>query len=45
MTASAVEFIQCGKTFTIPVKREAILAAGTVGTPKILELSGIGNST
>ena len=45
MIASAVEFIQGGKTLTVPVKREAVLSAGTIGTPKILELSGVGNTT
>ena len=45
ISASAVEFIQGGKILTVPVERETIVTGGTIGTPKILELSGIGNST
>lgn len=45
LTASSVEFVQDGKSLTISVEREAIIAAGTIGSPKVLELSGIGNST
>ncbi|KAF8591679.1 GMC oxidoreductase [Ramaria rubella] len=43
LTASAVEYIQGGKTLTIPVKCEVVIAAGTIGSPKVLELSGVGN--
>ena len=45
LTATGVEYIQGGQTFIAVVAREAILTAGTIGTPKILELSGVGNST
>jgi len=45
VTTSAVEFTQGGKILTAPVKREAIVVAGTIGSPKVLELSGVGNST
>ncbi|KLO09499.1 alcohol oxidase [Schizopora paradoxa] len=44
--ASQVEYILTnGSTVQIPVGREVIVSAGTVGTPKVLELSGIGNAT
>ncbi|KIJ41961.1 GMC oxidoreductase [Sphaerobolus stellatus SS14] len=43
--ASGVEFLQGGQTTVISVEREVVLSAGTIGTPKVLELSGVGNST
>ncbi|KLO09498.1 alcohol oxidase [Schizopora paradoxa] len=44
--AVQVEYILANETTArIPVGREVIVSAGTVGTPKVLELSGIGNST
>ncbi|KAF8468031.1 alcohol oxidase [Gautieria morchelliformis] len=45
LTASAVEFFQGNKSLTVSVEREAIVTAGTIGSPKILELSGVGNRT
>lgn len=45
LSASAVEYLQNGQTFTVPVEKEVIVSAGTIGSPKVLELSGIGNST
>ena len=41
--ANAVYFNREGKSFRVGVRKEVILAAGTFQSPKILELSGIGN--
>ncbi|KAJ3981819.1 alcohol oxidase [Lentinula detonsa] len=41
---TGVEFIVDGKTFVANARKEVILSAGTVQTPQILELSGIGNA-
>ena len=43
MIANAVYFNHEGKSFRMRVQKEVILAAGTFQSPKILELSGIGN--
>jgi choline dehydrogenase-like flavoprotein len=40
--ARGVEFVQGGARRTVRARREVILAAGSVGSPHILELSGIG---
>ena len=42
LSARGVELVQQGRTRTIRCKREIILAAGAIGSPHILELSGIG---
>ncbi|KAF9895293.1 hypothetical protein FE257_000197 [Aspergillus nanangensis] len=44
VVATAVEFSKDDQTFTIPVRKEVIMAAGTTQTPQLLELSGIGNA-
>ncbi|KAI0066979.1 alcohol oxidase [Artomyces pyxidatus] len=43
--AKAVEFVSAGKTYTVDVRKEVVLAAGALKTPQILELSGVGNRT
>ncbi|GAA5846204.1 hypothetical protein JCM5353_007042 [Sporobolomyces roseus] len=45
--ASGVSFVGANstETFTIKVKREVVLSAGSIQTPQILELSGVGNSS
>ncbi|PPQ82754.1 hypothetical protein CVT25_009225 [Psilocybe cyanescens] len=41
-TITGVEFIYGGRAYRIKVSKEVILSAGTVKSPQILELSGIG---
>ncbi|KAF8501338.1 alcohol oxidase [Hysterangium stoloniferum] len=41
--ATGVEFISRGDTFLAHTSKEVILSAGALQTPKVLELSGIGN--
>jgi len=43
LTARGVEFDQLGATRYAHARREVILAAGAIGSPHLLELSGIGN--
>ncbi|KAJ7454179.1 alcohol oxidase, partial [Mycena latifolia] len=45
LTASGVEYVVNNQTQTISLSKEVILSAGTIGSPKVLELSGVGNST
>jgi choline dehydrogenase len=40
--AVGVEFVQNGETRVVKVRKEVILAAGAVESPKLLEISGIG---
>ncbi|OAL26936.1 hypothetical protein AYO22_03880 [Fonsecaea multimorphosa] len=42
-TARGVEFLHHGKTYRVHTTREVILSAGTIQTPQLLELSGIGD--
>ena len=44
--ATAVEYITSnGTTVQVPVEKEVIVSAGTIGSAKFLELSGVGNAT
>jgi choline dehydrogenase-like flavoprotein len=43
--ATGVTFVSGGQTFSVTAKREVILSGGTVNTPQILELSGIGSKS
>ncbi|KAJ7146024.1 hypothetical protein C8R44DRAFT_863842 [Mycena epipterygia] len=45
VTASGVSFTMSGSNFTVNASREVILAASSIGSPQLLELSGIGNKT
>ncbi|KAI0325566.1 alcohol oxidase [Cubamyces sp. BRFM 1775] len=45
LVATGVEFVVGGKTYKATARREVILSAGTIQTPQLLELSGIGNSS
>jgi choline dehydrogenase-like flavoprotein len=41
--ATKVSFLFDGKQYTVAAKREIIVSCGTIQSPQILELSGIGN--
>ncbi|CAE7066885.1 unnamed protein product [Rhizoctonia solani] len=43
-TARGVSFVHQNKTYTAKAKKEVILSAGSLLTPQLLELSGIGGS-
>ncbi|EEB93200.1 hypothetical protein MPER_08179 [Moniliophthora perniciosa FA553] len=45
LSATGVEYVANNETVILDVAGEVILSAGTIGSPKILELSGVGNST
>ncbi|KAJ3019429.1 hypothetical protein NUW54_g89 [Trametes sanguinea] len=43
LVATGVEFIKCETTYMATCRREVVLSAGSFQTPKLLELSGLGN--
>ncbi|KAJ1308023.1 hypothetical protein OPQ81_002094 [Rhizoctonia solani] len=43
--ATGVSFVSDSKVYTVKVRKEVILSAGSLQSPQLLELSGIGNST
>ena len=43
VTATGVQYTKDGKTQAVKARKEVVLAAGALLTPKLLELSGIGN--
>lgn len=43
LSAKGVQFIHNGASYTIGTKREVVVCLGTVASPQILELSGIGD--
>ncbi|RDB17745.1 Pyranose dehydrogenase 3 [Hypsizygus marmoreus] len=45
VVATGVQYFANNQTFAVKVGKEVILSAGTIQTPQILELSGIGNKT
>lgn len=42
MQTTGVEFVRYGKRYRISARREVIVSAGSINTPQILMLSGIG---
>lgn len=42
-TASGVEFIHNGEKYQVHATHEVVLSGGVIGTPQLLELSGIGD--
>jgi choline dehydrogenase len=45
INAVGVQFVQESKTYSVSVIKEVILTAGTTNTPKLLQLSGVGDSS
>ncbi|KAF9461949.1 hypothetical protein BDZ94DRAFT_1195503 [Collybia nuda] len=41
--ATGVDFLLGGKTYSVRAQKELILAAGSLKTPQLLEISGVGN--
>lgn len=42
-TATGVRFNHGGQSYTVAASQEVVLSAGSVASPQLLELSGIGN--
>ncbi|PWY97515.1 alcohol oxidase [Testicularia cyperi] len=45
LSATGVSFTSNGKPYIVKAKKEVIVSGGTVNSPQLLELSGIGNKT
>ncbi|CAE6436115.1 unnamed protein product [Rhizoctonia solani] len=45
LVATGVSFVSGSTTYTVNARKEVILSAGSLQSPQLLELSGIGNST
>ncbi|KAF8345207.1 alcohol oxidase [Amanita rubescens] len=45
LVASGIEYAKDGKTYTVATRKEVIICGGTIQTPQVLELSGIGNKS
>ena len=43
--AESVSFFQGDKVVTVKARREIILSAGSIGSPHILQVSGVGDSS
>lgn len=44
IVATGVQLTKDGETQTVKARKEVILTAGTINSPKLLELSGVGNA-
>lgn len=44
-TATSVQFLVNGNTYTVKANKEVIVSGGVINSPQILELSGIGSSS
>ncbi|KAG6909078.1 hypothetical protein DXG01_002059 [Tephrocybe rancida] len=42
LTATGVDFVHAGQTYSLGAQKEIVLSAGTIKDPQILEMSGIG---
>lgn len=40
--ATGLEFVKDGQRFTVSARRETVLALGSIGSPQVLQLSGVG---
>ncbi|KAH7303660.1 GMC oxidoreductase [Stachybotrys elegans] len=43
--AAGLEVTKSGQTFSVEAKKEIVLTAGTLGSPRLLELSGVGDAS
>lgn len=45
LRATGVTYVSGGQTYTAAVSKDVVLSSGSIQSPQILELSGIGNKT